>query len=115
VVDLVRTGLTVPGDVPLRPAADLAGSLGPVSDRDVPLRVMVGADDAYRRGALRRVLVVAALALLLVAGVSLLAALRKRDPDGRPVPSLTELYARPPTAAAPSGTVSFPRGGTSEH
>jgi molecular chaperone DnaK len=77
-VDLAGRGLTEPGDVLLRPAAELAGSLGPVLDRDVPLRVVVGADDAYRQGALRRVLVVAGLALLLIAALSLLATLRGR-------------------------------------
>jgi molecular chaperone DnaK len=75
-VDLVSTGLTEPGDLLIRPAADLAGSLGPVVDRDVPLRIVVGADDSYQRGTLRRVLIVAALALLLIAALSLLATLR---------------------------------------
>jgi molecular chaperone DnaK (HSP70) len=75
-VDLVGRGLTEPGDVRLRPAAELAGSLGTVMDRDVPLHVVVGADDAYRQGALRRVLIVAGLAVLLVVALSVLATVR---------------------------------------
>jgi actin-like ATPase involved in cell morphogenesis len=114
-VNLIKAGLREPGDIPLRPAAHLAGSLRPVIDRDVPLRVMVGADDSYRRGALRRVLVIAVLMVLLVAAVSLLAALRSSGGGGEPVPTLVGWRAVGLGLAAPLGSDPFPEVGTGEH